>query len=53
MHRAISENIGYGRADATRPRSRTAARRAAAHDFIVEVADPRGAGYDAQVGSAA
>ena len=51
MHRAISENIGYGRADASQAEIEDAARRAAAHDFIVEVADPRGRkGYDAQVG---
>ena len=51
MHRAISENIGYGRADASQAEIEDAARRAAAHDFIVDVADPRGRkGYDAQVG---
>jgi ATP-binding cassette subfamily B protein/ATP-binding cassette subfamily B multidrug efflux pump len=51
MHRAISDNIGYGRADASQAEIEDAARRAAAHDFIVEVADPRGRkGYDAQVG---
>jgi ATP-binding cassette subfamily B multidrug efflux pump len=51
MHRAISDNIGYGRAGATQAEIEDAARRASAHDFIVDVADPRGQrGYDAQVG---
>jgi ATP-binding cassette subfamily B multidrug efflux pump len=51
MHRAISDNIGYGRAGATQAEIEDAARRASAHDFIVDVADPRGRrGYDAQVG---
>ena len=52
MHRSIRDNIGYGRAGATRGRDRaTRRRRAAAHDFIVGVADPRGRkGYDAHVG---
>jgi ABC-type multidrug transport system fused ATPase/permease subunit len=51
MHRAISDNIGYGRAGATQAEIEDAAKRASAHDFIVDVADPRGrSGYDAQVG---
>jgi ATP-binding cassette, subfamily B, multidrug efflux pump len=51
MHRAIRDNIGYGKADATQAEIEDAARRASAHDFIAEVADPRGRkGYDAQVG---
>jgi ATP-binding cassette subfamily B protein/ATP-binding cassette subfamily B multidrug efflux pump len=51
MHRAISDNIGYGRADASQAEIEDAARRAAAHEFIVDVADPKGRrGYDAQVG---
>ncbi len=51
MHRAISDNIGYGKAGASQAEIEDAARRASAHDFIVDVADPRGRrGYDAQVG---
>lgn len=51
MHRPIRDNIGYGKADATDAEIETAARQASAHDFIVDVADPRGrGGYDAQVG---
>ncbi|MDQ2634504.1 MAG: ABC transporter ATP-binding protein/permease [Pseudomonadota bacterium] len=51
MHRAISDNIGYGKAGASQAEIEDAARRAAAHDFIVDVSDPRGrSGYDAQVG---
>jgi len=51
MHRAIRDNIAYGKAGATQAEIEDAAKRAAAHDFIVDVADPRGRkGYDAQVG---
>jgi ATP-binding cassette subfamily B multidrug efflux pump len=51
MHRAIRDNIGYGKAGATEAEIEDAARRAAAHDFIVQVTDPRGRkGYDAHVG---
>jgi ATP-binding cassette subfamily B protein/ATP-binding cassette subfamily B multidrug efflux pump len=51
MHRSIRDNIAYGRADASEAEIVDAARRAAAHDFIVDVADPRGRkGYDAHVG---
>ncbi|WP_274627972.1 ABC transporter ATP-binding protein [Arvimicrobium flavum] len=51
MHRSIRDNIGYGRAGASDADIVDAARRAAAHDFIVEVTDPRGRkGYDAHVG---
>ncbi|MEW9836793.1 ABC transporter ATP-binding protein [Mesorhizobium marinum] len=51
MHRAISENIGYGKPGATQAEIEDAARRASAHDFIMDVADPRGrTGYEAQVG---
>jgi len=51
MHRAIRDNIGYGKADASQAEVEDAARRASAHDFIVDVADPKGrTGYDAQVG---
>ena len=51
MHRSIHDNIGYGRAGSTVAEIENAARRAAAHDFIAGVADPRGRkGYDAHVG---
>ncbi len=51
MHRSISDNIGYGREGATQAEIVDAAKRAAAHDFIVDVEDPRGRrGYDAHVG---
>ncbi|MEP9389531.1 ABC transporter ATP-binding protein [Mesorhizobium sp. KR9-304] len=51
MHRAISDNIGYGKPGATQAEIEDAAKRASAHDFIVDVADPRGRkGYEAQVG---
>jgi len=51
MHRSIRENIGYGRAAASDAEIEAAARRAEAHDFIVEASDPRGRrGYEAQVG---
>ena len=51
MHRAIRDNIGYGKAGATQAEIVDAAKRASAHDFIVDVADPRGRkGYDAHVG---
>ena len=51
MHRSIRDNIGYGRAGATQAEIVEAAKRASAHEFIVDVADPRGRkGYDAHVG---
>jgi ABC-type multidrug transport system fused ATPase/permease subunit len=51
MHRSIRDNIAYGRPGATQEEIVDAARRAQAHDFIVDVADPRGRrGYDAHVG---
>jgi ATP-binding cassette subfamily B multidrug efflux pump len=51
MHRSIRDNIGYGRAGASEAEILDAAQRAAAHDFIARVADPKGRrGYDAHVG---
>ncbi|RFC67619.1 ABC transporter ATP-binding protein [Mesorhizobium denitrificans] len=51
MHRSIRDNIAYGRAGSTDAEVESAARRAAADDFIATVADPRGrTGYDAHVG---
>ena len=51
MHRSIRDNIAYGRPGATEAEIIEAAKRASAHDFIVEVSDPKGRrGYDAHVG---
>ena len=51
MHRSIRDNIAYGRPGASDAEIVEAARRAAAHDFIVDVVDPRGRrGYEAHVG---
>jgi len=51
MHRSIRDNIAYGRPGATEEQIVAAAKRAAAHDFIMEVSDPKGRkGYDAHVG---
>ena len=51
MHRSIRENIAYGKPDATEEEIIAAAKKASAHDFIVNVSDPKGRkGYDAHVG---
>ena len=51
MHRSIRDNIAYGRPGASEAEIIEAARRAAAHDFILGVTDPKGRrGYDAHVG---
>jgi ABC-type multidrug transport system fused ATPase/permease subunit len=51
MHRSIRDNIAYGKPGATEEEIVEAAKRAEAHDFIMDVADPRGrSGYDAHVG---
>ncbi len=51
LHRSVMDNILYGRPDATHEQAMAAAKRARAHDFIADLADPDGrAGYDAQVG---
>ena len=51
MHRSIRDNIAYGKPGATEAEIVEAAKRASAHDFIVDVSDPRGrTGYDAHVG---
>lgn len=51
LHRSVTENIRYGRPDATMEEVVEAARKAQAHDFIVDLADNRGrTGYDAHVG---
>ncbi|OYX68316.1 MAG: multidrug ABC transporter ATP-binding protein [Caulobacter sp. 35-67-4] len=46
FHRTLSENIAYGKPDATREEIEDAARKAHAHDFILKL--PRG--YDTLVG---
>lgn len=51
LHRSVRDNILYGRPEATEEEMIDAARRAEAHDFILELQDPQGrTGYDAQVG---
>ena len=51
LHRSVRENILYGRPDASEAEMIAAAKRAEAHDFILELRDPEGRkGYDAQVG---
>ncbi len=51
LHRSVRDNILYGRPDATEQEMVEAAKRAEAHDFILQLADPEGRrGYDAQVG---
>jgi len=51
LHRSVRDNILYGRPDATEAEVIEAAKRAEAHDFILELRDPEGrTGYDAQVG---
>ncbi|MCR9149701.1 MAG: ABC transporter ATP-binding protein/permease [Rhodobacteraceae bacterium] len=51
LHRSVRDNILYGRPGATEAEMIEAARRAHAHDFILDLQDPTGRrGYDAQVG---
>ncbi|MBN8242635.1 ABC transporter ATP-binding protein [Nitratireductor aquimarinus] len=51
MHRSIRDNIAYGRGDVTEEEIIAAAKRASAHEFILDVTDPKGrTGYDAVVG---
>jgi ATP-binding cassette subfamily B multidrug efflux pump len=51
LHRTVRENIAYGRQAASEEDIVNAARRANAHDFILELSDPEGCrGYEAQVG---
>jgi ATP-binding cassette subfamily B multidrug efflux pump len=51
LHRSVRDNILYGRPDASEAEMMEAARRAEAHDFIMDLSDPEGRkGYDAQVG---
>ncbi len=51
LHRSIAANIAYGRPGATPAEIEAAARKAQAHDFIVDLADwQERTGYDAHVG---
>jgi ATP-binding cassette subfamily B multidrug efflux pump len=51
LHRSIADNIRYGRPEASLEEVMQAARRAAAHDFILGLEDQRGRkGYDSHVG---
>jgi ATP-binding cassette subfamily B multidrug efflux pump len=51
LHRSIAANIGYGRPGATTAEIVAAARKAQAHDFILDLQDwKRRTGYDAHVG---
>jgi ATP-binding cassette, subfamily B, multidrug efflux pump len=51
LHRSVRDNILYGRPDATEAEMIAAAKRAEAHEFILNLADAKGrTGYDAHVG---
>ncbi len=51
LHRSVRENIVYGRPDAAEAEMLRAAERAEAHDFVVNLSDPKGRkSYDAHVG---
>ncbi len=51
LHRSIMDNIRYGRPEATPEEVEAAARKAHAHDFILDLEDWAGRrGYDAHVG---
>jgi ATP-binding cassette subfamily B multidrug efflux pump len=51
LHRSVRDNILYGRPDATEEEMIAAAKRAEAHDFILNLRDAKGrTGYDAHVG---
>ncbi|WP_109465447.1 ABC transporter ATP-binding protein [Albibacillus kandeliae] len=51
LHRSVRENLLYGRPDATDAQMIAAAKKAEAHDFILDLIDPQGrTGYDAHVG---
>lgn len=51
LHRSVRENIMYGRPDASEAEMMDAAKRAEAHEFIMQLRDSDGnTGYDAQVG---
>lgn len=51
LHRTVYENIAYGRREASREEVEAAAKRANAHEFILELEDTEGRrGYEAHVG---
>lgn len=51
LHRSVRANILYGAPDATEAQMIEAAKRAEAHEFILDLEDPNGRrGYDAHVG---
>ena len=51
LHRSVFDNIAYGKPDASLAEVITAATRANAHEFILDLEDNHGRrGYDAQVG---
>ncbi len=51
LHRSVRANILYGRPEASDTQMIEAAKRAEAHDFILDLQDPKGrTGYDAFVG---
>ena len=51
LHRSVRDNLLYGRPGATEEQMIQAAKQAQAHDFILDLTDPKGnVGYDAQVG---
>lgn len=51
LHRSVRDNIAYGKPDATEEEIVAAAKRANAHDYILDLVDPQGRrGYDAHVG---
>lgn len=51
LHRSVRDNLLYGRPEATEEEMIAAARRAQAHEFILDLEDPEGRrGYDAHVG---
>jgi ATP-binding cassette subfamily B multidrug efflux pump len=51
LHRSVRDNLLYGRPDATDEQMIAAAKRAEAHEFVLQLTDPKGRrGYDAHVG---
>lgn len=51
LHRSVADNIAYGIGEASREQVIGAAKRASAHEFILDLEDAKGrTGYDAHVG---
>ncbi|MGH1540009.1 MAG: ABC transporter ATP-binding protein [Arenicella sp.] len=51
LHRSVRDNILYGKPDANEDEMLFAAQQAEAHEFILDLSDPKGrTGYDAHVG---